>query len=724
MTRSGYLGTLAFLAVSLCCCADPSSPAGESVDAADDADTATSDAPPITTSDAAEEQGDSESSVSPVEAIVGAQVVMHLDGSFDAAARFFDHPWPSDLRLNPEGGPSMEGLPHPDGVDLMDGVLQMVGQRPGFPAIPVAWFRFDSPIRVSPGLEPTLALSTSPVQLIDVDPDSPQRGTRYPTMVRTLEPDPYIPDNVLSVAPWPGVVLPAGRRYGLIVRRDYGDSDASPLGVPLALRQLAAGERPAGDHGEAAEALFDDLWETLDMLGESRETIAAATVFTVGDVVEELYEMSEAVRSDHVATIDALTVLPEDAGAYPRFCPLSASLTVPAFQRGAPPFNTEGLFELDGAGQLVRQGEVSIPLIVTLPKGPMPEGGYPLVLYFHGSGGVSTQLIDRGTVTEIGGQPTPGEGPAHILAAHGFGAASSALPVNPERVDGATAFEYLNFSNLAAFRDTFRQGVIEQRLLLDALLALRVAPETVAACSGMSLPEGAESFHFASTSVFGMGQSMGGMYTNMVGAVEPRLTALVPTGAGGFWSWFIVETQLLDAVPLLKLVLGTEGELSFMHPALHLLQTAWEAAEPMVFMPRLSARPLPGHPARDVYEPVGLDDSYFPFQLFDAVALAYGHQQAGDIVWPSLQDSLALGDKDGVVDYPVSRNLTSDSGALYTGVVVQYLGDGIYDPHAIFAQLDAVKYQYGCFFETAHTHGAAVVPAPAPLGTPCPTASP
>jgi hypothetical protein len=53
-------------------------------------------------------------------------------------------------------------------------------------------------------------------------------------------------------------------------------------------------------------------------------------------------------------------------------------------------------------------------------------------------------------------------------------------------------------------------------------------------------------------------------------------------------------------------------------------------------------------------------------------------------------------------------------------VVVQYEGDGIYDPHGIYAQLDEVKYQYGCFFETFLARGVATVPAPAPLGTACP----
>ena len=618
----------------------------------------------------------------------------------------------------------MEGLPRPEDLEVVEGVIALTSDRPAFPTIPVAWFRFDGPIQAAEGNEPLDALASSPVQLIDVDANSPARGTRYPTMVKTLEPDAYVPENLLAVAPWPGVVLPAGRRYAIVVKRAYGALDGQELGVPLALRQLAHGHVPEGELGEAAHLLFTELWETLELLGESSDGLAAATLFTVGDVVQELFTMSEGVREDYDARIEGLQVDPEEGDLYPRFCVLRGRLKVPAFQTGVAPYNSGGRFVFDDAGKLVPQGEHDVPLVLTFPKAPMPDDGYPLALYFHGSGGVSSQVVDRGAVLEIGGEPQAGEGPAHVLAEHGFGAAASALPVNPERVVGASDFEYLNFANLSAFRDTFRQGVLEQRLLIDALLELRVDPESLEACSGLSLPEGVESYRFDPEPLVAMGQSMGGMYTNMVGAVEPRLRALVPTGAGGFWTWFILETELLNAKPLLELVLQTDVELSFMHPMLHLLESVWEPADPLVFMPRLSLNPLAGHPARDVYEPVGLDDSYFPYQLFDAVALAYGHEQAGELVWPSLQDALALGGREGLIDYPVKGNLLGPDGEPYTGVVVQYLGDGIYDPHSIFAQLDAVKYQYGCFLKTARLPSGAVLPAPAPLGTPCPTEVP
>ena len=78
------------------------------------------------------------------------------------------------------------------------------------------------------------------------------------------------------------------------------------------------------------------------------------------------------------------------------------------------------------------------------------------------------------------------------------------------------------------------------------------------------------------------------------------------------------------------------------------------------------------------------------------------------------------GIEDLFVAYPVIANRPSLVGGMYTGAVVQYMGDGYTDPHSIYAQLDAVKYQYGCFLETFIKTGHALLAAPQPLGTPCP----
>jgi CubicO group peptidase (beta-lactamase class C family) len=144
----------------------------------------------------------------------------------------------------------------------------------------------------------------------------------------------------------------------------------------------------------------------------------------------------------------------------------------------------------------------------------------------------------------------------------------------------------------------------------------------------------------------------------------------------------------------------------------------WEIADPATAMARLQRRPLPGMAPRHIYEPIGMDDKFFPNPVFDAAALAYGNQEAGEVVWPGTQAALAVDHLDGIMAYPVVANRRATTGT--TSVVVQYHDDGILDAHYIHRQLDAVKYQYGCFLQSYLRDGVPTVPAPAPIASPCP----
>lgn len=223
--------------------------------------------------------------------------------------------------------------------------------------------------------------------------------------------------------------------------------------------------------------------------------------------------------------------------------------------------------------------------------------------------------------------------------------------------------------------------------------------------------------HFDGAKLAAGGQSMGGMYTNMIGATEARFGALVPTGAGGFWNMMILETATIPgARSLLATALGVDDTgLSFVHPGLDVMALGWEIAEPLAYMDRIARRPLPGAAARNVYEPVGKGDTYFPIDVYDAAALAYGNQQAGTVVWPSMQDALALDKVSGLLTYPVRANRTGK-----TRVVVQYNGDGIIDAHYLYRQNPDVKHQYGCFLETYMRDGVPTVPGPGAITDPCP----
>jgi hypothetical protein len=631
----------------------------------------------------------------------------------DLSKDFFDLPMPSDLRLSENGSPQYKDFPNPNNLPLIEGVKAVAEDRKGFPVVPVAYFRFTAPVPPQDAEVILAADKAAPVLLIDIDPTSDERGRLFPTVAATPEVDNYTPENLLAVAPRPGFVLKPEHKYAFVVQRTLLDNEGHRLDVADTLQQLAAGDTPEGPLGARAVALYAPLWETLDQAGIARTDVAAATVFTTGDVVKSTFEVSSAVKQKFSVEITDLAIDPDDGIDHERFCELHGKVLYPQFQRGEPPFNTEGLFELDADGLPKKQRDEAAPIAIAIPKGPMPVGGYPLVVYFHGSGGLAAQFIDRGKVSTPDGEPEKGKGPAHELAFYNIASAGSALPVNPE---------YLNLNNLAAMRDTFRQGVIEQRLFIEALRKLQIDPAVLAACTGPTLPAGETKYHFSEKDLLAQGQSMGGMYTNMIGATEPRIRAVVPTGAGGFWTYFILKTSLIPGIAskVGVLLLQTQAKLTFMHPAIHVTEVALEPADPMIYMPRLARRPLAGHPTRPIYEPVGEGDSYFPTVLYDAIALAYGHNEAGDVIWPTMQEALKLDEKDGILPYPIDSNRVSETdGTPYTGVVVQYKGDGIYDPHGIYGQLDEVKYQYGCFFSTFLKTGTAKVLAPKPLGSAC-----
>ena len=628
-----------------------------------------------------------------------------LTADLSVSDNFWAMPYPSDLRLTPDGAPDLRGFPNNLEESILDGLKQVAMQRKGFPEMPSAYFHFDGALAPQDPSVVIAAQPASPILLVDVDPTSPERGKLFPVVAGTPAGDRYLLDDTLEIAPRIGVVLAPRRTYAFVVAKSLHDATGAPLGAPDAFVALESQTPPPADPQLAAWKVYQPLWPTLAQIGVDAANVAAATVFTTGDVVQDTADLSTKVIAQYQTTVTGLAV--PTGGDQPRFCELTGSMSLPQFQQGTPPYDSQGLFVLGGDGLPVKQRDEVVPVAISIPKGEMPQGGWPLVLYFHGSGGVSTQIFDAEAELQI-----PGKGPAYVLSPHGFAMAGSALPLNPERVPGASDLAYINFNNPAAFPYTFRQGVIEQRMFIDALANVAIDPSIVASCTGLSLPAGETAYHFQMTPLHVQGQSMGGMYANLVSAVEPRVKIVVPTGAGGYWSYMVLTTQAIQNAPNdLKLLLGS-GDLTFMHPALHLLETAWEPAEPFVYMPRLAKSPLPGSPVRPVYEPVGNGDEYFSTGVYDGAALAYGNREAGDAIWPTMQSNLATDGLDGIVPYPVAT--TSN------GVVVQYDGDGVHNAHYIALTVDAVKYQYACFHESFQKTGTATVYAPQAVDAPCP----
>ena len=615
-------------------------------------------------------------------------VYFDLDSTHDTFQTFWDQPFPSDLRMNPDGTMDLAGYPDVRGVPLVADLLVAARMHVGAPQMAITYVRFGVPVPDHRHTDLIEGGADADVMLLDVDPDSPDLGRVWPVVVETLIEDDFAPETLVAVAPRPGLVLAPGTTYAVVIRRGF---------VPEA-------EPPRG--WEELD-LFAPLWPVLDDLGVARDDVLVATVFTTGDEIGRVRDRSEGVRAAHDAVLGGFAIDPTDGAAHDGYCELVGTVTFPQFQTGAPPYNTDGLFELDDDGLPIEQRELTVPIVITLPDGEMPAAGWPLYHFFHGSGGLSSGLVDLGPIPAVGAEPIIGEGPGFVVAKHGIAAASSALPLNPEGYPGASAYEYLNIQNLAALPHTFQQGIFEQRLLLDALLELEIPEAALAGCPAVTLPSGATGHRFDPARLVAGGQSMGGMYTNLIAAVEPRYGALVPTGAGGFWNLMLLETELLPgARQFVVTAFATDYErINFMHPALNLIGIGFGISEPVVAMSQLT---------QHVYEPVGEGDLYFATPVFDAAALAYGNQQAGDEIWPEMQDALAVAGLDGILPYPVSGNRDGR-----TGVVVQFESDGIENAHYIYRQLEEVKHQYGCFLASYLAGETPVVVAPAGLDAPC-----
>ena len=350
-----------------------------------------------------------------------------------ASADFFDAPYPSDQRLK-DGAPDVTKFPNPTLVKIVDDFVRIVCQRKGFPVLPVVYVKFDGPIAPMDLDKVIPADKAQPILLVDVDPASPERGALTPVVATVPPADTYVPDNLLAIAPRPGFVLAPKRTYALVIKRGLNDASGKPLLVSK------------GFDVSASKPLSD----VLATLAIDPMDVAVATVFTTGDVVKDTFDLTSAVLQKYKVTIDGMTLHPMNDQLSDKYCRVDATIKMPQFQKGTPPYATDGLFDIGADGLPIKQRDESVNVVITLPKTTMPASGFPVIHYVHGSGGYASQFVDG----QGEGMDVAAHWPAYVNASHGIAMYSASMPVNPERLPGADDIEYLNLSNPTAMRDT------------------------------------------------------------------------------------------------------------------------------------------------------------------------------------------------------------------------------------------------------------------------------
>lgn len=636
----------------------------------------------------------------------GTCVSMAFDPSGDAD--IYGLGFPSDVYQDAEGRLDLTRFPRLAHA-LTERLVRVAAEDSrGFAPAGAIAVRLTGPVEAI-ALSPdpaTYASPGSPVQVIDVDPRSPERGRRFPLEVRiTPAADVYRPAGLLEALPSLGIGLRPATRYALLVTDDLPVPPGVRVGVDPALAAMLRGRDPGGALGARAVAAFAPLADQLRDEGLDPRRVVAATVFTTGSPTARLTAIAARLGAWPAPTPDAPLARIAD---FPDYCVLGSTWPAPGFQDGTVPFLTEsqgGVFQLDPSGEPSPRYVNHTSFVVTIPKRAMPPAGFPIVQYLHGTGNLASEVYLRGRDPGTG-VPEPGGGPAAIVARRGWAAASMSGHLSSEHFDGPLSLDghiAYDFFNPRAMRDNYTQLVAEQVLFRKLVEALRIDPALCAGADAGAAPDGLIRVDPGFRAV--MGHSQGSVVGGMLAAVDPAPPrALILDGAGASWieSVFGV-TDPLDLerlVEVLALGLPAGQTLDVWHPVLLLAEMAMGAADNLFFLPELLRDPPDGREPPHVLVFEGHVDHQVPVNMQRALVGALGVDLGGEDVGatPSEQvlPRVLLGGR-RQVPFPTRGNVAVPGAGPRTGGVVRYPEDGILDGHHVVFQRDEPKHVYGCF---------------------------
>lgn len=645
----------------------------------------------------------------------GVTARMNLDGAF------FDAPFPSAHRDRGDGSIDVSDFPA-DGNPLIEQMITLLDEgATGYSGNAAIYFTFDGPIAVD-RLPETLEDSmdpASPVQLVNVDPESDHYGERIPVEVAfKASAETHTPANLLALLPFPGIVLEPNTTYAAFVRRALGDQAGRALFRSELLDELLNDDPIAGPHAEAMSEAFGafNAWRR-EVGSPSITDIAAATVFTTGDPLEQmrlLYAQARTTSPEPATEIAAVETFDD-------YCVVSARVALPVYQRGPKPYEAfpDGQLAVDDGGRLEEQARDEVEVVFTIPHGTMPDTGFPIVLYAAGAEGKARQVIDR---TAIDADPDEGlgpagEGPAKHYAMRGIAAFGFPAPLTWERHPDDTGglLDFWNVANLGTFRDVLRQGVLDFATLVPLMATVQI-DETM--CPEATTATG--TFQFDPDQIYVHGHSTGATIGGAVIALDAELKAGIMSGAGGSWIYNVALAESpfdLSGIAHLLLDYDPDDTVDIFDPALTLFQHTLESVEVMSWGRATIHHTLSGVPAKQLLHIEGVVDTYH----FPRMANAYSMALGIDLVEPEAEDSaavdLALVGRE-VIPAPATGNI--DGSPDFTAAVIQR-EQNHQDGHYVPFEFDDVKYRYACFIATAVENGTATVAAPNDdAAAPCP----
>ena len=595
-------------------------------------------------------------------------------------------PFPSDMYRDEMGRVSIDGFPHQVSGSIVENLIKHIRDyTDGFGTTSTLYLPVDGPLTAA-ALPQTSAESLtddSPLQLVDIDPSSPEYGRRFPVNWRTQDTESiYIPLHTLKVRLVEGLTLRPKTQYALLLT----DKIAQPNDNFL---KLISDQQPGVE--------LEDLWAMYAPLrawaSENDVTPATAAVFTTQDPVSDLFDLRDFLHAQPVPIARNLQSLGRRLDLFELFV---GEYSAPRLQSGALPYLEAGTGAIrrDDEGVPIIGGMEDIRFAVTIPtEGEMPPEGWPVVLYGHGTGGNYTSFVDAKVAVTLAraGVAVVSIDQIH----HGFrdqrdnGCSTS---VNPAE---CVSLLFFNFLVPTAGRDNVRQSALDFVSLLrlvrdfnrqsesglirtvrDAMKQAQEMPDGGLPDGGEQTPEdagvsdvgldtgmtdmgqpspadadapdsqpdaeiipdggfqndsgpGAEDdfrrLRLDGSRVVYMGHSQGGLNGPLFLAAEPDIKGGVLSAAGALLAISLEKkTKPININELIEALVPTAdaGVLDRWHPVLAVLQQFIEPGDPANYAPFWFHEPLPGTAPRHIFMTAGLQDEYTPPESIFALAAA------------------------------------------------------------------------------------------------------
>jgi predicted esterase len=620
-----------------------------------------------------------------------------------AGDTFYDHPFPSDARLAPDGSLRFDGLTNPTQNVLVETYVAATrGLEKGASPAATVFLRFGGALDPAslPATPKDALAKDAAIQLVDVDPASPEHGERklVEWFFRAKEGVFWRP-NTLAVMPARGYPLRPRTRYALVVTTRARSADGGLVRASDDLIEVLGLSTPTA-RTEAVRKVYAPAIAELEQAGVAPKQIANLAVFTTNDPIGELFQIADFVRSSYPAPAfdPDKWAAPESKGAFDLY--VGEYGPSPDFQAGAIPFEQNGSggsFAFGADGKPIVQREFSLRCAIAVPDAsrcPMPAAGYPIVLYAHGTGGDYKSFTRDGTAGALAARCLASMGIDQIF----HGTRPGAPPANEPNREGKIQTLFFNLNNPLAARTNGRQAAVD---VTQQARLFTEAGQTIPASVSLTKQE----IRFDGSKVLFFGHSQGGVNGPLFLAADPQARGGILSGTGAVITIALLEkTEPAPSVAAaVKAILGlyreeNADELNAFHPILALAQSIVDPTDPVHYMPHIVSSPRPGFRPKSILQTEGVSadgsgDKYTPPHSIEVASVAMGLPLLAPMIKP--RPEAAWGGLADGVEVPASGLRGNLAGGQASGGLVQF--EPVTDGHFVVFDVPAAKAQAADF---------------------------